>query len=505
VQARRLPLYLATLIGTLIALTGPALWNRSPFYYYDTRTYVRSADAAIYRLTGVVTEWTATDKPEAISSQPTSNGHQAPPASHPGMRSVSDMTKKGVTLGRSPYYGLLLYLGVSTGGFWLTVFLQAAAALLTVYLGVRAFGLQPWPDLPLIALALCVFSDLPFFSSFLMPDLFAGIAILACALLIASPSKLERLDYGLLVVLLATAMLFHDSCIAVSLAMLTIAVAVMGFRRSFGNWRGPAFILLALAISFAGQSMVAYGIKHATHQSPLRLPFLSARLIADGPGTDYLRATCPNSAFALCDYVSTFPIPETEFLFGDSPGHSVYDVAGYERRREISSQELRFVLAVLRYDPMGVGRSAARNFAEQLTDFGLSDFSYRLRIKIMDGSLPPNALRQVKASRAYLGTLHEGMLTVAVYISALLSFIFLLLVVSKRRGWKNNCASSRKAILWVLVGVVLNAAICGCLSGVDDRYQARVIWLLPLVSLLCAGQIVRSYLLRTSEMPESAP
>jgi hypothetical protein len=39
----------------------------------------------------------------------------------------------------------------------------------------------------------------------------------------------------------------------------------------------------------------------------------------------------------------------------------------------------------------------------------------------------------------------------------------------------------------VLFGVVLNAAVCGMLSGAQDRYQARVVWLVPLLALIAAS------------------
>ena len=36
----------------------------------------------------------------------------------------------------------------------------------------------------------------------------------------------------------------------------------------------------------------------------------------------------------------------------------------------------------------------------------------------------------------------------------------------------------------VLLGVVGNAAICGMLSMTLDRYQARVVWLVPLLAIV---------------------
>jgi hypothetical protein len=41
----------------------------------------------------------------------------------------------------------------------------------------------------------------------------------------------------------------------------------------------------------------------------------------------------------------------------------------------------------------------------------------------------------------------------------------------------------------VLAGVVLNAAVCGVLNGIYDRFQARVVWLVPLLALVCCFQL----------------
>jgi hypothetical protein len=49
-------------------------------------------------------------------------------------------------------------------------------------------------------------------------------------------------------------------------------------------------------------------------------------------------------------------------------------------------------------------------------------------------------------------------------------------------------ARGRATLLLVISGLVINALICVVFSGIAGRYQARVIWLLPLfiLSLLAA-------------------
>ena len=60
-----------------------------------------------------------------------------------------------------------------------------------------------------------------------------------------------------------------------------------------------------------------------------------------------------------------------------------------------------------------------------------------------------------------------------------------------RRPWGSSvvagpCAradvASRQLVLAVLAALILNAAVCGVLSGPQHRYQGRIVWLLPLLA-----------------------
>src|SRR5271168_5314737 len=98
-----------------LLLTWPALYNRQPFFYPDTSTYIRGADAGIQHAFGQRSIWSLPD--------PTLGGGTFSGAPH--QKSLSSIADKTVLQGRSPYYGALLYLGELGGNFWLTVVAQA--------------------------------------------------------------------------------------------------------------------------------------------------------------------------------------------------------------------------------------------------------------------------------------------------------------------------------------------------------------------------------------------
>jgi len=472
-----------------LGMLWPAFWNGGPFFFPDSRTYLRGADAAMTRLTHRPTPWTASadgapnvQQPAVVDERALHNQSEA------RTRTVEEISKKGIILGRSPFYGLLLYAGAVTGGFWLTMALQAAAVLLAAWLLLRALALPAWPNLALAGLALCLVPSSSFFVCYLMPDVFAGIGLLACAVLLAK-AQLTRVDYALWFALLAAAMLFHDSCTLTGAVLLALAVAWNLLLRSWTNWRGLCALTLACAVAWAGQAVVAAGIQHASGRPALRLPFVSARLIADGPGTNYLRATCPASGFVLCDYVQEFPLLDAEFLFGTEPGRSVFEVAPYEKRLAISREQLRFILAVLRYDPVGVLKSGLRNAAAEFCDLRLIAFHYDPGMKqTMDRTFPLPVLGGVQASQAYRGTLPIAALTALMYALVIASLGLLAAMLWRRRKASAVQSALGAIAAWALVGVAVNASICGAISTVDPRYQVRVVWVLPLLAVAAAMQ-----------------
>ena len=78
--------------------------------------------------------------------------------------------------------------------------------------------------------------------------------------------------------------------------------------------------------------------------------------------------------------------------------------------------------------------------------------------------------------------LHNGVALLA------LSLLVFCLVVGdglqrlKKRDWSDSQSRALAATGLIIAAVIVNAAVCGILSGVFARYQTRVIWLLPMVA-----------------------
>ena len=271
----------------------------------------------------------------------------------------------------------------------------------------------------------------------------------------------------------------------ISICFIAAAVIANALTRSWTNWRGLATISLAIITGLAGQQLFSIGVKRTMGEAPMRYPFLSARLVADGPGTAYLRAHCPASGFILCHYVNDFPMTSEDFLFGTEPRKTLFATASHADRLAISKEQVRFSLAVFKAEPVAVLETTARNSIGELLDFTLDDFQYDLIERHnMDRNMPIETLAQLHASAAYRNTMPITALSRLVYGLVMVSVIYLLLVIFGAIPGRNMNATDRNLLFWTVFGLMTNAVICGALSGVFPRYEARVIWLLPLLAIV---------------------
>jgi hypothetical protein len=470
----------AAFVVLLIAFVWPALYNGQPFFFPDTTTYIRGADAGIQAAFGHKSAWSV--PPDA-------------------QKSVSSIDDKTVLTGRSVYYGALLYLGDLTGGFWLTVILQACAVLGAIGLALREARVPLWPHGRVIAACIAVATTAPFFTSLLMPDVFAGVAILTAAVLLSVRRRLTSLDYVVSFALLVAATAFHDSHVLILFVLLGTAAAYAVVTRSWTNWVGLLTILFALMIGILAQSVFFAAVRHVIGAAPLRPPFLMARTIEDGPGYRYIRATCPSNGFKVCEFADRLPLMADDFLWKAGPD-GVFAGASPEMRRALSNEQMRFTVAVIRYDPWGQLSASLKDAVLQLTDLGLTEFQYTdLEKEGFAGKIPGAHLKTLRASAAYRGTMPLRYLDAWLQGSVVIAGFVVAAALLRRVPRTPPDSPVVPMIIWTVFGIVVNAAVCGIFSGPHDRYSARVAWLLPFAALLIAQALLPRSSVETAQTP----
>jgi hypothetical protein len=206
------------------------------------------------------------------------------------------------------------------------------------------------------------------------------------------------------------------------------------------------------------------------------------RIIADGTGAAYLHDKCPQAGFVVCKFVDRLRSNSDEFLW-DTNG--VYAPARISERQMLGKEQYRFAAAVLAYDPVGQITATLSDGAQQLKMIGLSDFIVGPEETF--AQLPPVHAGQTIASRLWQGNFPIEFFSKLTISVAIFSLIFVAVAFIAR--WSAIPAAQKLFCLVLLSSLLLNALVCGGLSGPHERYQARVAWLIPLMALLLYYQI----------------
>ncbi|MEO1967896.1 MAG: hypothetical protein ABGW87_04185 [Sphingomonadaceae bacterium] len=495
--ARRLSLVLAT----ALAFLWPALVNGGPFWFPDTSNYIRAADAATVVLTHSPSEWS--DR-LAWHGQQASVQAQAPSGQIGTAKLVST---RPVLTGRSVYYGFLIYLPMRFGGPWAAVFLQAllCSAFLWYCVSIafrdrqkpRAF----WSVVGIAVLA--VLTPLPFYVSMLMPDVYSGLIVLGLASLIAFWPKLLRSERILLILCCGAMGSFHTTHMLLTVALGIIGVAIYLPRRKI--LRPLLATAPVLLIGIIAEIAFTTAVTHALHTKPMSPPFLSARLTAAGPGTDYLRKVCSHDRdkWALCQDVAKLPLESDSFLWSEDPNGGVFQVANDVRKHRLASEDKRFALAVIESDPVGVIGNSIRSTVAQLFRFNLLNFNYpQSRVANLSNKYPPGIAKSIATTRAARNTMLTAPTVILTVLSTILSLALLFYFLFEHFTGRKPLNRNVVAIAGLLIlGVLANAAICGGLSGPHARYQMRIIWLLPYAAGLLAFARAAAYSYRSGDDP----
>jgi len=470
----------------LAVLVWPAIYNGQPIFFPDTTAYIRGADAGVQAAFGRRTAWSLSgddaivQPPPGVASPSAASSGAAPP---PSLSSIKDKT---ILAGRSPYYGALLYLGDLTGGFWLSIAVQAIAMLAALWLTIRALGLGTQPAVLAAIGGVALLSPLPFFVSFLMPDVFAGIGILTAASLLAAYGPLTGAVYLTAFALLSVSAIVHDTHVLIVGSLLVLAAACNLVARRWANWRGMVVIGLAIAVALVAQAAFSTVVRRVVGAPPLRPPFLMARMVEDGPGYRYLRTTCPENGLAVCRFVGRLPVPAYIFLWERGPD-GVFANASPEQRRQLSAEEVRFVLAVLAYDPWGELVASLRSVGTLLTTLRLDEFQYYPEYKESFAvKVPPEHFQIMQGTAAFRGTMPVRTFTVLSLATLLLGAAALAAALAWRQARTSLEPAVARTAAWIVTGVLVNAAICGVVSGAYPRLGVRIAWLIPLAAVLIA-------------------
>lgn len=458
-------LILMTVIAALLIL-WPLLAYGRPAYIPDSASYYKGGRAATSYLADVVSR---------LHSGPVLAGANTsipgPDAAPPGIRATAGHAEvKGA---RSVAYSLTSYIfGAPRGQMWLLAVLQALLTGFVIAVTLQTFG--RFSRVPLERLAtLAVASPVAFVVCLMLPDIFSALLILALTLLTTAHGNLS-VGVKLVLVLIGTAAVtFHMSNLPIAAGLTVAAAATLALSRSQRCSKPNAqlaYVLAPLIIGIAVTVILNLGAFGGASLTGKRYPLTLARSVAEGPGKWYLEKNCVDLKYAICElYPHQVPATLDEFLWGKD---GVKARASPDQLERIRAEESEVVMAAARAYPLQEASRLAINFTKQMGGFRPYGFDTRIEL---DSS----------GNARSIGAHHDPAWITAVHLLSIAGVIASLALLYR--------ACRRRRELWPVVGmlffgIALNAAICVYFSGPAQRYQARVIWIIPLLALAVTGR-----------------
>lgn len=471
----------------MLVLLWPALINRQPFFFPDTTSYVRAADMAVRLISHqhIQTAWSNNDPAPGDLPKAAPGAPEVRPAHGSDGRDGNP-----VMAGRSPYFGALLYAGWVTSSFWLFVLAQALVAWWLLGMALRCFDIADLRTRLTIAALLGLLTPLAFYSGLLLADDLAGLGLLSFLILAREPPNLMRIERAGLIAILMMSVVSHMTHIVMAAAMVGVLLLYGLFR--LRPWRALGLPLLigiaAVAIGLTSVAMTGLVAKKALGRPPAMAPLLTARFIIDGPGRDYVASGCGHHRFAVC-HVSSNATDSDVWLWSHTPGEGAFLAVDPKTRAALSRQDTEFAVAVLAAHPLREGGMILWNTARQLATFdsAILDASCIAQYSCGFVVLPPDVRARLQTSPAGRGTWPIRAVD-AVHYLAVVAALVALLYLTPRLIYEYP-AMGERLLLWIALlalAMLANAFFGGAVSAPQGRYQARIVWLVPLLALIAA-------------------
>ena len=456
--------------AALAACLSVALINGGGLTYFDTASYLAQGDTALTSL-GIIP-----------APEPTGADGAGPGAS------VDD----GQVVGsRSAIFSGLLAALNRFASLNLLVLLNSvlifAAVLIPVRAARRSLGLVT-PLAPLVAgpILLACLTSLPFYVAYLMPDMFAPVLILGIAALTGLGSGMTWPERLAVLVLGLAAVTSHPSHLLIAVAMVPVAFLGALVLRCPQWWLAPLLLVLMVAGGLAERVVFAAAVKSIKGAEVVYQPFLTVRVIADGPGYRFLEARCPDQTMPSCALFQALQrsddperLTASHIMFETTERLGSYRLLPAATQQAVADTQLDFFLAVLMDRPVDVVWAFLRNTGLQAGWFNSVTQTIPTAVSVESiYVMAPNApdgfraarLIETRAEFSRLDWPHR-----AIYALTCLGLIGLAL-------WPGSGLTPglRVFALVLVAGIAANAFVCGGISQPSDRYGARVAFLLPL-------------------------
>lgn len=473
--------------AAVLACLSVYLINGRPLFYFDTVGYISQGHTGLRQL-GIPGESPLAIRMEKIKAEKAAQG-----TVEPAPDTTEIEAENTVDGSRSTVYALTAALLAHAHALEGLMALNIAAVLIAIWLPMRVasrrWGLPvPLSEAVALPVIIACAGSLPFFVAYLMPDTFAPVLLLVIATLTVFGRSMRPWEVILAILVGIFAVVSHLSHLAIALVMVP-AAALVSVAMSRQRWWLPvAYVCLIVGAGFTEQSLLRTAAKAVADSDVVIKPYITARLIEDGPGLKYLDRYCPDDHIPTCKLHAALQwsddpwrITATHIVFETSPRLGSFRLMTPEDQKAVADDQVGFFFDVLMDQPVGVTMALMRNVLLQSGWVSVEMTLPSDTIVAQNADVTGLAFGSFDHGRITRDTAWLGPVTLwhqAFYIASLVVVLALVLLPRRVPGEVKALA------VMVILGILANALVCGGISQPATRYGARVIWLLPMTATI---------------------
>lgn len=476
--ASTIPASLAWIALCMAAMLWVFVINGNPLFYFDSLDYILRGTKAL-----------AMVLPDSWLRDPLGE------AAHLGGAAVAqaEASDNVVNASRSIVYSMLMAGFFQMHLEWWFPLFHAVCVLAVIWVVARVLlrvrGAMR-PALPVIVLPILVagLGSLPFYVGYLMPDIFAPLIVLSAAVVTLHGTRITWFEWLILLSVSGLGVLSHPSHLLLAAAMIP-GTALVGWlaRKPGQSWAallGPAFLIALAGLAVTERLAFVKTVKTVQQQEVVYSPFLTARVIADGPGYSYLQDNCPDATIPTCLLYEALQrsdnpkrLTATHIIFETSQELGSFRLLSVADQKTVSDAQVDFARTVALDRPGEVLLAVVDNVGWQLrlngVNMTIAEQDLVEKTAVAYPWLEPSNLSE------WPGWLHRVHHAHSL-LNAISALVLLAVIL-----WPGRFSRAERGLAaFVLLAVLANAIVCGAISQPASRYGARMIWILPLTATL---------------------
>jgi hypothetical protein len=386
-------------------------------------------------------------------------------------------------------YGLFLYFFSMGYSAWFVIVVQNFLTAFVIYETLKIFAFQSSLFIKLyysVLLFLVMFTGIGWYSNQLMPDFFAPLAMLIIFTLIAG-ENLSFTSKTLLILILIYSLISHLSNLLIgTVLIITILSIRVLLKRKFRyiNFKRTVSVSLVVIAAWIILPGINYIVEKKFILSKGSHVFIMAHLCDTGILKKYLNENCDKPEFKdskLCQFKDALPDDLASFMWG---GDLLEKTGGWQDSRKEYDMIISATLTQPKYLFLNIYRSITYGMV-QLTK---NEIGQGLTAN-NEGSAPygqilwrfPDELKNYSNSRQNkwngINMNFEKLNTIHLVILVLSLFVFILLITNPI--YMQIDTLTKMFLNFVFLAIIINSFVTAGLNSPCERFQARVVWLLP--------------------------